>query len=158
MSDKPQIDLSTEVLSLVKAFENKTLAKSSWTHQAHLSVGIYYLLHFSFYEALCLLKANIITYNQSVGTVNNSTSGYHETLTIFWLKVLANFIESVDDKNLSLVCRKFFASKWASKEIPFLYYSRERLFSAEARAIWVNPDLATLNQPEAFHSVASNLL
>jgi hypothetical protein len=31
-----------EVYALVKAFENRTIPKSEWTHQAQLAVGLYY--------------------------------------------------------------------------------------------------------------------
>ena len=128
-----------EIETLVKRFENKTLPKSEWTHQAHLAVGLYYLHHHTIHESLCIMKARIITYNESVGGVNSATEGYHETLTVFWLSILDNYLKENKRETLCETCNEFFASKFFSKDLPLQYYDKEKLFSVEARSTWVEP-------------------
>ena len=127
----------SEIKSLVTQFENKTLPKASWTHQAHLTTGLYYLYHHSFFESLCIMKARIMTYNESVGGVNSPTNGYHETLTVFWLKVLEQFLKDKRSMALYEICNLLLESPQSSKELPFQYYDKERLMSVEARATWI---------------------
>ena len=129
-----------EIEDLINQFENKTLPTSSWTHAAHLTTGMYYLYRFNFFESLCIMKANIIIYNEASGTVNSTTSGYHETLTVFWLKILEKFLNERRDQPLYKICNSFLESSLASKELPLLYYTREKLFSVEARAGWAEPE------------------
>lgn len=130
--------------ALAEGFLTCTLPKEDWTHEAHLLVGLWHLHHYSFYEALLLMRCRIITYNLATGGVNSAQSGYHETLTEFWLRQLAEFRRSVgEEKSLSAQCNQLFASRFADRGLPFEYYSRELLFSVQARAKWTEPDLQT---------------
>jgi len=130
-----------EIEILISQFEARTLPKSSWTHQAHLTTGMFYLYRYSFYEALCIMKAKIITYNEASGGVNSSTGGYHETLTIFWLKTLEKFLVERRHESLFEICNAFLESSLSSKELPFQFYPREKLLSVEARATWIAPEV-----------------
>lgn len=131
-----------EIINLVDAFRNKTLPIEQWTHQAHLTVGLWFNKHFSAFEALCYLRSGIITYNQSVGTENSPEKGYHETLTIFWHKVIRNFMLANPDLSLLALSNTYLNSDFARKDLVFEFYLRETLFSVEARATWVKPDKA----------------
>jgi hypothetical protein len=126
-----------EIDSLLKEFENKTLPKRLWTHHAHLTAGMYYLYRFNFYEALCMIKARIMSYNEAVGGVNSPSEGYHETLTVYWLKVLDQFMSDKRTRPLFEICNSFLHSPFSDKELPFQHYGRERLMSVEARATWI---------------------
>ncbi|MBT28282.1 MAG: hypothetical protein CMO01_01385 [Thalassobius sp.] len=128
-------------INLIQAFENQTLPLDAWTHEAHLSVAFYYLKKHSPEESLILLRSGIISYNNSVGTVNSFNSGYHETLTIFWIWTIANYINLHPEHKIE----EFLVSKFAIKEFPFQFYSHEKLFSIEARAKWVEPDIRNLS-------------
>ena len=130
--------------TLITQFENKTLSKDKWTHEAHLIVAIWYLKNHTKEAATCLLRSGIITYNMAVGTKNTPTSGYHETITLFWIWLIGVFIQSNKDLTINELINSFLASKYSNKSIFFDYYSRELLFSVKARAIWVEPDLAEL--------------
>ena len=78
-----------EIYLLVKAFEERTLPKSEWTHAAHLTVGLYYCYHNPLGVAKNLMSDGIYWLNDTHGTANTETSGYHETITIFWLETVA---------------------------------------------------------------------
>jgi hypothetical protein len=137
-----------EVHCLVNRFRKRTLSKSEWTHRAHLTVGIWYSLRFSEDRALYLLRHRISSFNSAVGTVNSDSSGYHETLTAVWLKLIklelkAPVVESTELYNriIESIC---------DSSVPLRYYSRERLFSVEARRGWLEPDLRAFELPLNF--------
>lgn len=129
---------------LVAKFNSCTLPKEKWTHQAHLIVAIWYCKTYDLPKALDLLRYHIKTYNTSVGTPNSDTQGYHETLTRFWLLIAANFVKLNDPKTFEETAEAFVNSDWASRNLAFNYYTKEALFSVEARKDWVGPDLKKL--------------
>lgn len=120
------------------------LPKSEWTHQAHLRVGLWHVLRYPEAAALELLRARISAYNQATGVANTAESGYHETITRFYLHVIGVFVRSapagrpIDELAQALI------GQWGDKNLPLRHYSPHRLFSAEARRSWMEPDLAPL--------------
>ena len=126
---------------LVLQFENRTLLRVEWTHEAHLIVAISYCWDFDDEMAFEKMKANITTYNRSVGTENTDTSGYHETMTIFWMRFLRKYLNDNEFESVEDACNSFFESEFASQNILLEYYSEEILFSKKARLEWVEPSL-----------------
>ena len=55
-----------EIEKLIEAFEARTLPLNQWTHQAHLTVAVWYLRSYRYYAALCLIRSGIISYNLSL--------------------------------------------------------------------------------------------
>lgn len=130
-----------EVNLLIKAFEERTLAKSEWTHTAHLTVGLYYCFHHPFGVAKNLMRDGIHWLNDTHGTPNTDSSGYHETITIFWLETTAKFLEeNKAEKSLAILANKLTAS-FNNSKLPLAFYSYELLFSPKARAQYIEPDL-----------------
>jgi hypothetical protein len=130
------------IQALVDGFLNRSLPKEQWTHEAHLVTAIWFHVHHTPDEAIAWLRSGIITYNDSVGGQNTPTDGYHETMTLFWCRTIAAFVEANRQLPIVQLCENFLASEQATKEYPLKFYSRERLFSVKARATWVDPDLA----------------
>jgi hypothetical protein len=139
-------DYKTEgdILNLIEGFKGRTLPAALWTHEAHLITGLWFNYKYSELEAICFLRSGIIAYNISSGGENTSEKGYHETLTLFWCRILSGFVKKNDSLTFVELCCKFLKSEWSSKELPLKYYTREVLFSLQARAIWVAPDLRNL--------------
>ena len=139
-------DFKTEknISNLVEGFKSRTLPAAHWTHEAHLITGLWFNYNYSELEAICFLRSGIISYNISSGGENTPEKGYHETLTLFWCRILNNFIKINEGLSLIDLCDKFLKSRWSSKELPLEYYSREVLFSLEARATWIAPNLRNL--------------
>lgn len=133
-----------EMEQLVQAFIARSLSKESWTHEAHLLVAIWHLKTYSKWEATCLLRSRIMVYNEKVGTENSATSGYHETLTLFWIWVVGGFLQK-NEGFFPDLAKRFFQSPYAKRDLPLFFFTRERLFSVEARAVWVDPDINSLN-------------
>lgn len=128
---------------LVKQFISCILPKEEWTHEAHLVVCVWHLENYNFLEATCLLRARIIQYNIASGGQNTTTSGYHETITQFYIKIIEQYLgenENIND-SFSDKCEKLLKSPLAARNYPLEFYSKELLFSLTCRATWVEPDL-----------------
>lgn len=126
---------------LVAGFEACTLPKATWTHQAHLTVALWYLRRHGRDRAAQLLRTNIPRYNNSVG---GSPDGYHETITMAWVGVIAGFLLNHDHGQPFADLRTRLIDNCGSKDYLLRYYSREVLLSDNARRNWVAPDVAPL--------------
>jgi len=137
--------LSPEALEdLVVRFYARTLSPAEWTHAAHLSVGMWHVHRFGSVEALERLRERIRLLNDSHGTPNSETRGYHETITRAYVVVLAEYLSQCDGKPLANSVTSLLASEVAGKDYLLTFYSKDRLMSREARAHWVTPDLGDL--------------
>jgi hypothetical protein len=134
----------SEVDRLAAAFLALTLPKAEWTHEAHLRVGLWHVVRFGADEALDRLRRGIRAYNESIGGINSDSSGYHETITRFYVWRIGRFIESADkSRPLDELAAELIATH-GDRELPFRYWSKKRLMSKEARLGWVEPDLGPL--------------
>jgi len=134
-----------EMFGLLRRFEDCTLPREEWTHAAHLTVALWHLLQFDWPEAVTRVRRGIKRYNAAHGILTTPTGGYHETLTVFWLRVVRGFLEAERNEARALVSLANELAATHDKGLPFSHYTRERLFSPEARATWVEPDLMPLN-------------
>lgn len=132
-----------EIKNLVKAFEDCTLPRKKWTHHAHLTVALWYLTHFSEQEAIICLRDRIGQYNATNGIKTTKDSGYHETITLFWLQITRYLSANAGNNNIVLLT-KGLIDKYEYPRLPLEYYSTDLLMSWEARINWVKPDLKPL--------------
>ena len=128
---------------LVARFSGCTLPKGEWTHHAHLTVGLWHIRRYGAEDALARLRAGIRRLNDSHGTPNSATRGYHETITRAYVVLLADFLAGYPAPLDEQVAR-LLASPVAEKNYLLRFYSSDRLMSPEARAEWMAPDLAAL--------------
>ncbi len=143
LADRPFTD-EAEVLALVAAFEDCTLPKSRWTHRAHLAVGLHYRERMAAGPALELLRERIRRYNVASGGANTTTSGYHETITRFYVWVVGRFLgEDREGGDLAARANRLYL-RYGSRDLPRRFYSEALLMSPEARAWWMEPDLRPL--------------
>src|SRR3954453_13124341 len=82
----------SEVEDFIREFESGTLSRERWTHHAHLSVGLWYVSHFPEEEAILLIREGIKRYNLAAGIANTRTSGYHETITLAWARLVEHHL------------------------------------------------------------------
>ncbi len=133
--------------TLAAAFIAVTLPKKEWTHLAHLRVGLWHLLHHSPDEALVLLRARIRALNESHGVANSETGGYHESITRFYVWQIGVFLEAAGrERPIDELAADLIAAH-GDKNLPFRYWSKDRLMSRDARFGWVEPDLEPLRAP-----------
>ena len=145
-----------EIEALIERFEAGELPKAEWTHAAHLVVAICYSLKHEREQAMNLVREFIIRHNESVGTLNTDSSGYHETITGFWMWLAASFLERNKNLNRAEACNVFIRSEYGGSRYPLNYYSEELLFSVRARKEWVLPDIKTLNDGVITHLANSD--
>jgi hypothetical protein len=67
------------------------------------------------------------------GVANTAVSGYHETITRFYLCVIRSFLDSADGARTIDELADELIARFGERELPLRYYSRARLFSEEAR-------------------------
>jgi hypothetical protein len=134
-----------EVLALVRRFDDCTLPRKEWTHAAHLTVALRHLLQYDWPEAVARMRLGIQRYNAANGIPTTTMGSYHETLTLFWMRHVRSFLEDGRNEARSLVALANDLADSADRNLPLAYYTRERLFSTEARASWVEPDLKRLD-------------
>lgn len=126
----------------IRLFEQRNLPAKYWTHEAHLTVAVWYLSQYSKDEASCLLRAGIIAYNVASGGKNTPTGGYHESITLFWIDIIHAFLQKIKkDLSIEEKIQQFLASPFSDKNILFEYYKKEELMSIKARARWIAPTL-----------------
>ncbi len=127
-----------EILTLADRLERCLLGKTEFHHRDHLAVAVAYLYAADFPAALDRMRATLLRFSGHHGVSNL----YHETLTHFWMSEVERRLDR------SLCLRESVARVQAAlsdKELPFAYYRRETLNSAEARSGFVEADLVASN-------------
>ena len=151
ISQLPRTDeLVPDLDDFAARFAACRIPKAEWTHLAHLAIGMWHVHKHGADEALTRLRNGIRRLNDSHGTLNTETSGYHETVTRAYVQLLSQFLDGCPSamplaERVSLLI----ASPLADKAALLRFYSRERLMSPEARANWLEPDIMPLQIADA---------
>lgn len=117
-----------------------SLPKAEWTHAAHFALALWLLRHRD--DVPALIPGIIRAYNEATGIKNTDTAGYHETITQASVRVARVFASGfAPDHPLYDVVNKLMASELGRSDWLLAYWSKERLFTPEARREWVEPDL-----------------
>jgi hypothetical protein len=133
------------VAQVGEGFLKRTLPKPEWTHEAHLATSTYLLLKHPEIDLDVELPRLIRRYNESVGGVNDDTQGYHDTITKAFLRGVRLFLEEADrSRPVHDLVNELLHSPMGSRDWPLRFWSKERLFSVDARRAWVEPDLAAM--------------
>jgi hypothetical protein len=90
-------------------------------------------------DALMRMRAAIRRFAAAAGAAQK----YHETITVLWMRLLADLRARGVSGELADVLRAY--PELADKDLPLQYYTRDRLFGDEARAAWVEPDRRPLH-------------
>ena len=124
-----------------------TLPRETWTHEAHLAACSWLLRDRCDIDIERELPGIISAYNLASGGVNDDSQGYHETITqVYIAGVKAHFAEISRQQPLYRSVNILLSSARGRRDYPLRFYSKELLFSAEARRSFVAPDLASLDQ------------
>jgi hypothetical protein len=143
--------MSGELLPrLVAQFEDCTLTQDQWTHQAHLTVGLWYATRLPYDAAVGAVRDGIQRLNAAHGVKTTPTRGYHETITRFYVRVLCDYVAYEEERPVRSWPERVtrLLARYGDRELPLRHYTKERLMSQEARFGWVEPDLLPLG-PEA---------
>jgi hypothetical protein len=140
----------------LRAFESCKLARKAWTHEGHVRMAWLYLTRLPFDEALALVRSGIQKLNAAFVSRQQAScmptprkkpdprglDGYHDTVTVAFVTVIASRVKPDEafaafrERNPDLFDRS----------LPALlkHYSPQRLFSPEAKAEFIEPDLEPL--------------
>jgi hypothetical protein len=134
-----------EISALMSHFETGDPPLAKWDHRAHLIMAFWYLSRMDEPQALERIRAGILEYNVRNGTPNTPSRGYHETLTRFWVRVVANFLNEADPESTPLETANRLVEEYAGRGGLWRdYYSFDLMLSRESRRRWIEPDRKTL--------------
>ena len=131
-----------EIADVVRTFEDATISRDKWKHAEHLTVALHYLCLHDIETATEKMRTGIFKLLKAFEVDLSKEMPYHETLTIFWMRTVADFNASKNGTSLLDKANELVAEY--EKDYPLRFYSREFLFSDEARATFVKGDLETL--------------
>jgi hypothetical protein len=123
-------------VELTRALERGEVRNQQFHHASHLHVAWVYLAECgSVEQAMAKMSTTLRQFAAAAGKEEK----YHETITIFWMRLLAGLRDSAEHSSLEQVVAE---KPWLlEKNVLLEYYSRETLFSDRARSSWVDPDL-----------------
>lgn len=126
-----------------RAFERGEIAPAEFDHRAHVRVAWVYVREGPSLDAATTRMRDGI---RRFAAAAQASQKYHETITVLWMRLLADAAS-----HLAAPCElvELFAQypELADKDLPLKYYSRERLFSEDARTRWVPPESGTARFP-----------
>lgn len=136
-----------EAENLIHHFLQCKLPKGEFSHEAHLLTALYLLANHG-ENTLPIIRQHLKDYLKSIGVESTDTSGYHETLTAFWLwRLKKRFADKNGDiqwnqNNVDDLIEDFDLTE---RNIWLEYYSKDCMMSVAARKNFVEPDIKPLN-------------
>ena len=129
-----------EITDLVRRFESCEINPADFRHYQHLTVALWYVKQFPYDIASDKIRTGI----QKLAAAYGKT-GYHETITVFWLMVVRDFVAKTSgDVSMCDLANRLIAS-CTGKNLVNEYYSEDLLATVEAKHGWVEPDLKRLS-------------
>ena len=119
-----------------RAFERGDIPPADFDHRAHVRVAWVYVREGPSLAAATDRMREAI---RRFAARANAAQKYHETITVLWMRLLA---EAASRAPVGCELDALLAAcpELADKNLPLKYYTRERLFSDDARAQWIPPE------------------
>ena len=138
--------VTKRVERLVRQFEAGTLPRAHWTHQAHVRVGLWYLLSLGLGGAMRRMRRMVRRYNTLTGKTLHERAAYHETITVHWIWTIEMWRRrnSSPGSNWHALFRRLEGDPIMRPERVFRHYSAQVLFSGLAHAEFVAPDITPI--------------
>jgi hypothetical protein len=130
-------------IAILDRFERRAIPRGDWTHAMHVRTGWCALERDGLDGAIAFMRAGVRALNDANGVANTPDDGYHETITIAWLRLInaarcaapapdsASFLKSRPDLHRA--------------DALLAHYSRDLLMAREARRAWIDPDRTPLS-------------
>ncbi len=139
-----QFSSDSEIARAGEKFLDRSLPKPEWTHAAHFAVTLWLMRHRPALDLTSEMPGLIRAFNEATGTPNTDTGGYHETITRASLAATRALLAAAPGRPLHEILDALLDSPLGDSKWLLEYWSRERLFSVEARRHWLAPDLKPL--------------
>ena len=134
----------TDIRAIGEGLLACTLPRAAWTHEAHLGACLWLLSERPDINVDAEIGTIICRFNESVGGVNDDRQGYHDSITRAYVAGVRLFLAETGETGLAARVNAMLLSDVGRRDWPLRFYSRERLFSVEARRELVEPDLGPL--------------
>ena len=129
-----------EIFDILLGFEDATFDRTAWKHAEHLTVALCYVSQNELETAIRKMRSGLFNLLKNGFKVDlTKEMPYHETLTVFWMRTVADF--NALKNGTSLLDKANELVNEYDKDYPMKFYSREFLFSDEARMKFVEGDL-----------------
>lgn len=137
--------LSDDDRDFVIAFESGRIAPAQFDHRAHVRLAYVYLAESDSDTAVARMRDALLGFLRHHGI---ESSKYHETLTRAWVLAVRHFMQ-ISSGTAS--ADEFIAAQplLLDSKIMLTHYSAEVLFSARARAGFIEPDLGPIPKHDA---------
>lgn len=153
-----EVETALDDSTFLHRFETCTFPFSEWKHRQHIKAAYLYLRAYPFDAAVNRIRESIQRYNAAHRASDPSATtgaGYHETLTQAWMHVVHATLHAFGPAaDSDAFCDEH--PHLTQKTLLRLYYSRDRMLSAEAISTFVRPDLAPLPVARRSHPDAAN--
>jgi hypothetical protein len=123
----------------LQAFARATLGNHEFRHRDHLRLAWLQIRRLGPDDATRAVAAGI----RHFAAAHGATDKYHETMTRFWVRIVAHHVEArpeIDDFDRFLEVFPLLLDKG----LPFRHWTRETMLGPAARAGWVEPDVLPL--------------
>lgn len=121
-----------------------TLPHADWSHAAHFAMALWCIRHRPDLAGPEGFRGVILRLNEAHGTANTDSSGYHHTITVASLAAARAVHDAHDCAALHTVLAALLAGPFGLPDWILAHWSKDLLFSVDARRGWVAPDLAPL--------------
>jgi hypothetical protein len=128
-----------EIEKVVLGFESCTTGKDDFSHRDHLAMAVWYLRSDQD-TAAERMRASLHNFLDK----HNCRENYHETLTLFWIRLVRRELESLSPEPSLLDATNAVVTRLGHSRVAFEYYSKELVGSEAAKKGWVEPDLRSL--------------
>ena len=145
MSEEPRLFASDDAVRRIGAgLLDHSLPKAEWTHEAHLAACLWIIAERPDIDADAGMRAIISSYNVAVGGVNDDHGGYHDTITRCFVIIVRDWLSRSTEAGLVARVNGLLLAPEGKRDGPLRFYTRDRLFSVEARRSFVPPDIMSL--------------
>lgn len=123
---------------LRQQFESKTLENAAFRHREHVRLTWGYLTD----ESPDAVADRLCHALLELATSHGVAQRFHYTLTVTWVRLIESARRSHPDMPFDALVER---CPWLlDKDAPLAYYTREHLYSDDARTRWVDPNLESL--------------
>lgn len=123
------------------AFEACTVTLAAFNHESHLRLAYVYLIEHGPAGAQRRMRDALASFLSAHGV---PAAKFHETLTCAWVLAVSHFMSRSSSSSFAEFAAN--SQPLLNSKVMLAHYSAQTLFSPEARASYVAPDLEAIPQ------------
>lgn len=128
---------------LLCALENGTITPKQWNHRAHVRGGYLLMQRFGLTEGTARMQAGLKRLNAAHGSPNTLMRGYHETITVAYLRLIFQRLIRTQSMTSQEFCDVH--PELLDKHLLLRYYTPDRLWSQAAKQGFLEPDVKSFD-------------